>query len=243
MQPPWQDPRVRRGMEKLLKRRQERIAAGDEAIGWKVAYGPRAVQEKLGIGGPLIGFLTRRGAVQSGGRVSLAGWTKPVAEPEVAVYVGRDLNGGASEDEARASIAKLGPAIELIDLERPPEDPEMALAGNISHRYVVLSPADAARAGCRTDGLSARLFRRGAEVARAPDVEASTGSLIGLVRHAADYLAAFGERLRAGDVLICGTIVPPVAIEADEKEFGYTLDPVGEVSVRFVRDQIDIRNN
>jgi hypothetical protein len=27
--------------------------------------------------------------------------------------------------------------------------------------------------------------------------------------------------------------VPPIAIEPDETEFGYVLDPVGEVSVRF----------
>jgi hypothetical protein len=36
-------------------------------------------------------------------------------------------------------------------------------------------------------------------------------------------------------VVICGSIVPPVTIDADETEFGYALDPVGEISVRFER--------
>jgi 2-keto-4-pentenoate hydratase len=189
-------------MEKLFKLRKERITAGDRPIGWKVAFGPPAAREKLGISGPLIGFLTERGAVQSGGSVSLAGWTKPVAEPEIAVYFGRDLADGASEEAARAAIAKLGPAIELIDIERPAEDPEVSLAGNIFHRHVVLGPGEATRTGVGADGLSARVFRRGSEVARTPDVEALPGNVIGLVRHAADYLAAFGDRLRAGEVLI-----------------------------------------
>lgn len=235
MTAPWNDPRVQRGMKKQLALRSERVAAGDRAIGWKVAFGGKAIQEKLGIGGPLVGFLSQGNAVQSGASVSVAGWVKPVAEPEVAAYMGRDLPGGASEDAARTAIAKLGPAIELIDSQRPPEDPEAVLAGNVAHRYVVLGPADAARAGGRSDGLAGRVFRRGVETARTSDVEAMPGSVLGLIRHVADYLAAFGETLRAGDVIICGSIVTPVAIEPDESEFTYALDPIGEVSVRFTR--------
>ena len=48
-------------------------------------------------------------------------------------------------------------------------------------------------------------------------------------------LGAFGERLRAGDLVICGSTVPPPLIEADEVDFRYTLDPIGDVAVRFTR--------
>ncbi|MCC6946422.1 MAG: hypothetical protein IT539_01515 [Bradyrhizobiaceae bacterium] len=235
MTAPWDDPRVQRGMQKLFDLRRERVAAGDKMIGWKIAFGAKAFQEKLGIDGPLVGFLSRGGAVESGASVSIAGWVRPVAEPEIAVHMGRDLPGGASEDAVRAAIAKLGPAIELIDSQRPPEDPEAVLAGNIAHRYVVLGPADGGRAGGRTDGLMGRVFRRGAEFARTSDVEAVPGSIPGLIRHVADYLAAFGETLRAGEIVICGSIITPVRIEPDETEFGYALDPIGEVSVQFTR--------
>lgn len=233
MSAPWEDPRVQRGMQKLLSLRQARLAAGDRAIGWKVAYGPRAVQEKLGISAPLVGFLTQAGVLESGAAISVAGWVKPVAEPEIAVHIGRDLAGGASMEEASGAVAKLGPAIEIIDLQRPPEDPETSLAGNISHRHVVLGPADAGRTGGRTSGLTGRVIRRGVEFARTSDVEALTGSVVGLVRHVADYLASFGERLQAGEVVICGSIVTPIAIEPDERDLVYALDPVGEVAVRF----------
>jgi 2-keto-4-pentenoate hydratase len=53
------------------------------------------------------------------------------------------------------------------------------------------------------------------------------------VRHVADVLAAFGERLRAGEIVITGSVVAPIAIEPDEAGLTFALDPVGSVSVRF----------
>jgi 2-keto-4-pentenoate hydratase len=231
MNMPWKDPRVQRGMEALLKLRSDRISAGDTAIGWKVAFGAKAIQEKLGIGGPLVGFLTQGRAVASGGSVSLSGWTRPVAEPEVVVHIGRDLSSGANRATTQAAIAKLGPAIELIDPERPLEDVEWILSGNIVHRHVVLGPAMPAKA----EDLRCRVFRRGKEFTRTDDVQAVPGNVVSLVGQVADYLAAFGEKLSAGDIVICGSIVTPIQVEPDEESFGCTLDPVGEVSVRFSR--------
>jgi len=48
-------------------------------------------------------------------------------------------------------------------------------------------------------------------------------------------LAAFGERLRAGEVIITGSVVPPIAIEPDENELAFALDPVGAIAVTFIR--------
>jgi 2-keto-4-pentenoate hydratase len=59
--------------------------------------------------------------------------------------------------------------------------------------------------------------------------------MIGIVTHVAGTLAAYGEKLRAGDVIITGSIVPPPFIEPDETEFAYSLEPVGGLSVRFMR--------
>jgi 2-keto-4-pentenoate hydratase len=53
--------------------------------------------------------------------------------------------------------------------------------------------------------------------------------------HLADTLATFGEKLSAGDLVICGSIFPPPMIEPDETEFGYSLAPIGDISVRFTR--------
>lgn len=229
MNPPWTDPRVQRGMKALLKLRRDRIQAGDQCIGWKIAFGPKSIQERLGIGAPLVGFLSQSRAVKTGETVSLTGWGKAIAEPEIAAFMGSDLAAGGGRDRANAAIARLGPAFELIDSPVPPEDPEKVLAGNIAHRYVVLGPSGTAA----PEQMCGRVFRCSGEVARTDDVRALPGDPSALVAYVADYLVAFGETLRAGEIVICGSIVAPIPVEPGDDSLRYVLDPVGEVSVRF----------
>ena len=115
----WDDPRVARGMRVQLDLRRQRLAAGDKSLGWKVGFGAPAMLKQFGISGPLVGFLTQNARVQSGGSVSLEGWAKPVAEPEIAVHIARDVPAGADRDTAVAAIAGISPAIELVDVSLP----------------------------------------------------------------------------------------------------------------------------
>jgi 2-keto-4-pentenoate hydratase len=234
----WDDPRVRRGMQKQLAWRRERLAAGEKPIGWKVGFGAPAIMARLGIAKPLVGFLTDRALLQSGAAISLRGWTKPVAEPELAVYMGADLPAGADTSAVKAAIAGIGPAIELADLDPPPEPDtlEAVLAGNIFQRHVILGPSDRSRAGAKVEGLIGRVFRGNTETASTSDLTANTGEPIGLVRHVADMLAAFDERLRAGEFIITGSVVPPLFIEDKDESIRFELAPVGNVAVRFSRD-------
>lgn len=231
----WDDPRIARGMQEQLANRRGRIAAGEAPLGWKVGFGAPAMMEKLKITAPLVGFLMQRALIPSGGSASLGGWVKPVAEPEIAVHIGLDLPGGAERAAAAAAIAALGPAIELADADLPFEDPEAILKGNIFQRHVILGEPDASRVGGNTAGLTARVFRRDRETARTSDPEAATGKLVDIVRHVADQLAAFGEKLAAGDIIIAGSVVPPLFIEADDASVAYALEPVGRLSVSFTR--------
>jgi 2-keto-4-pentenoate hydratase len=99
----------------------------------------------------------------------------------------------------------------------------------------VLGAPKALRAGSRTDGLLCKVFRRNIECARTDNPQAATGDIVGIVRHAADLLAAFGERLQAGEVIITGSVVPPLFVEQDENAVAFELDPVGSVSINFTR--------
>lgn len=227
----WDDPRIRGGMTAQLDRRQERLDAGESPLGWKVGFGAPAALERLAIEAPLVGFLTTGALLESGAMVSIAGWVTPVAEPEVAVHMGRDLPGGADLDTVRAAIAGVGPAIELADVDPPPDDVAVILAGNIYHRHVILGPPDPGRAGGRLDGLVARVSQNGAEVATTSDLEELPGELIGIVRHVADVLAACGEGLRAGEIIIGGSVVPPLPV-APSDEVVFELDPLPALSVR-----------
>lgn len=229
----WDDPRVVRGMQAQLDMRKKRLDAGDKALGWKVGFGAPAMLELLKISGPLVGFLTQNARVQSGGNVSFAGWAKPVAEPEIAVHIGRDVPAGADRETAMAAIAGISPAIEIVDLTAPLQDPERILGDNIYQRHVVLGGSGPARAGAQSDGLSCRIIRRGAEFACTTDPQANTGQWIDIVRHVADVLAAFGERLRAGEIIITGSVVPPLTIEPSENGIAFEVDPIGSVAVNF----------
>jgi 2-keto-4-pentenoate hydratase len=228
----WEDPRVCRGMAMQLNRRRERLRAGEKPLGWKLAFGAPAAMERLSISGPLVGFLMQGALLASGSALSLSDWKKPVVEPEISVRMGRDLPGGADRAAARAAIASMAPALELADVQRPQTEIEEILSGNISQRNVILGRADVSRAGGAVNGLTGRLLRNGKEVASTSDPEAMTGELIDLVRHVADYLAAFGETLLAGQIIIAGAVMPPVWVEASE-EIVFTLDPIDSVSVRF----------
>ncbi len=229
------DPRILAGMTRQLEARRKRLDAGETPLGWKVGFGAPAALARLGITKPLVGFMMQKSRVEPGATVELGGWTKPIAEPEIAIHFGRDLTGDISADEAKAAIAGLGPAIELVDLDGPADDPEIILEGNIFHRRVALGAPSAACAGAKLHGLTGRVFRRGAEAAATSDLEANTGRLIDIVRNVAATLGAFGEKISAGEVLIAGSVVLPVVLEADETDFAFELEPVGRVGVRLAR--------
>src|SRR5579871_523331 len=215
----WDDPRITRGMQKQLSQRRARIAAGEKPLGWKVGLGAKAAMQRLGLTMPLIGHTMQTSLLANGATVSVAGWAQPVAEPEIAVHMATDLPGGASRAATMAAIGALGPAIELVDLNPPPSDVEAVLAANILHRHVVLGPADKSRAGAKLDGLAGIVFRRGTQVARQADVQENVGNIVDIIAHVAGTLAAYGEKLSAGDVVITGSLVPPVVLDPDEPGF------------------------
>jgi 2-keto-4-pentenoate hydratase len=171
--------------------------------------------------------LARRRALLAAGEAPL-GWK-----------LGFGSAGGMVTDPAAVAeaIAGLGPAIELADMDvaPEPENVEAILAGDVFQRQVVLGPAAASRAGGKVAGLHVRALRNGVEVATTTDPEENIGKILDLVRHLADMLDAFGERLRAGEVIITGSAVPFIMIEPSDRSFAHKLDPIGEVSLRFSR--------
>jgi len=227
------DPRVARGMEAQLAARRVRIARGEKPLGWKVGFGSPSALQMLGIKTPLVGYLMQSGRLASGATASLAGWTKPAAEPEIAITIDRDVKAGGDHNEASNAIMSLTPAIELADVDLPFQDPEAILKGNIFQRHVVLGGSS--RSGASTAGLVATVFRDSKETGSTADPEALTGKLPDIVRHVADLLGEFGEQLSAGDIIIAGSVLPPLTIAPEERSLRYELSPVGGVSVDFSR--------
>jgi 2-keto-4-pentenoate hydratase len=232
LQKAWEDQRIKSGMQQQLRWRRELLAAGKKPLGWKLAFGGPAALERLRINAPLVGFLMADAVVASGSTISFAGWKKPAAEPELTVYLGKNLSPGADRQTIMAAIAGLGPAIEIADVDHPSDDVEGTLARNIYQRHVILGACDATHAGGALPGLNARVFRNGAEMANTSEFEALTGELITIVGHVANLLAHFGETLRAGEIIIAGSITPPIWVAPGES-IGFHLEPLAPISINF----------
>jgi 2-keto-4-pentenoate hydratase len=227
------DPRIKAGLDRQFAVWRDLTRSRSRLLGWKVGFGAPAAMEKLRISAPLTGFLLAENQLPSGVVCDVKTWVKPVLEPEIAVYLGSNLAAGCSEDEARAAIGGLGAAIELADLSFTPEDPERILAENIYQRHVILGAVDRSRAGARLDGLTARLIVNGNETVSTSDLEANTGKIVTIVKQVADTLGAMQETLSAGQIIIVGSVVPPVFVLPDHAEIAFRLDPLETLSVRF----------
>jgi len=203
-------PALASGLTAQLLLRSELISSGHRPLGWKAGFGAPAWRERFKIDGPLIGFMTDATLLDDGAEIDISGWPRPVAEPEIAAYLGSDLLPGSGPAGAAAAISAIGPAIELADIDPPPEAVHEILVGNIFHRGVVLGPSDSLRAGADLTGLEARVRLDGREQARTDRLEDLTGGVVEVIAHLSDLLADQGEMMRAGDVIICGSVVPPI---------------------------------
>jgi 2-keto-4-pentenoate hydratase len=222
------DDRIAEGMREQLALRDERVRGGERQIGWKVGFGAPAALERLALDRPLVGFLLERGLVPDGAEVEVGSWSTPMLEPEIAVHLARDVPGDASWEAVRGAIGGLSAAIELADLHPPPTDPRAILAGNIFHRHVLLGPVDPDRS--TAEGIAARVLVDGEEVAANDDPATLTGELVEVVRLTADTLEACGERLRAGEVVITGSMTPPQPVAAGQR-VEVDLGPLGRLAL------------
>ena len=212
-----------------LTERRRRIEAGEASLGWKLGMGVPAAMAKLGTDAPLVGYLLAPARVDDGATVSLDGWSNPKLEPEIAVHMGSDLAAGATREDAEAAIAGLGVAIELVDPDPDADDPEAILAADIFQRHVLLGPV---AEGASAAGTSARIAKNGEEAAAADDATDATGDPVDLVLHVANTVGAMGEALRAGEVVICGSVVPALDVAAGDT-VEVSIEPLGSLRVTF----------
>jgi hypothetical protein len=176
-------------------------------IGWKAGFGSPAALGRLGIERPLVAPLPASGVLDDGATVDVSGWTSPVLEAEVAVWIGQGL----------------GVAVELADVDFPPDDVERILASGIYHRHVLLGPPVVQT----LDGFSARVLCDGELVASTGDPTALTGELDDVLE--AVSLTA-GRELREGEVVIAGSVVPPLSV-APGQLWRIELAPLGALGL------------
>jgi 2-keto-4-pentenoate hydratase len=206
---------VERGTAAMLVRRREILAQSAQPIGWKVGFNISAAQQKLGIDGPLAGFLTSNGLLEDGAEVSLEDGPA-IVESEVAVELG---------DDARSIVALL-PALEVADQPDLDQDVETILAGNIFHRAVAFGP----RVEADSPGAGRILVNGEVEHEMAPgETGAHLEDMVEAVRR---RLAAVDEDLAPGQRIITGILAPPHVAQPGDR-VRLELEALGGVELLF----------
>ncbi|MGE0599329.1 MAG: hypothetical protein AB7J35_07200 [Dehalococcoidia bacterium] len=222
-QPEDVQPLIDSGMTRQMASYRSAIADGMPRLGWKIGINDPAAQERMGLTETLIGWLDGRRVFREGEPYSPPVGATPRIEAEVAVRMAADLPRGASFDEARAAIDSVAPAIEFVNGAKPIVPLDEMLAHDILHDGVLFgpdAPLDTAL-GLVAEGFPA--VRHNGELIRAGIAGRYPDDLAEIVAHTADVLAEYGEVLRAGDRIICGSYIDPFPVSSGdtvEVDFG-----------------------
>ncbi|MFR9802518.1 2-keto-4-pentenoate hydratase [Pseudonocardia sp. RS010] len=192
--------------------RELRGAAGPLA-GWKLGLTSRAKQMQVDVREPIYGFLPAAGALDLGEPLDTGAQIQPRCEPEIVFTLGRDLAGPhvtAADVMAAASGVAVG--IEVLDSRYADYGFTMAdvVADNTSAaRYVVGTPVPPAGIDLRLVGVV--LEKNGTLVATASGA-ASLGHPAAAVAWLVRALAAEGEGLHAGEIVLSGGLTAAVPV-------------------------------
>jgi len=222
--------------------REAKLSAGRRIIGWKIGLTSRAMQSALGIETPDSGVLFDDMEFATGSSVPRDRFIAPRIEAEIA-FVMKRAPGGAEVTEADvlAATDHVAPALEILDTRILRTDPRTGTPRNVCDTIA----DNAANAGIvlGTQAHPAGAFDLrwvGAIVSRNGAVE-ETGLGAGVlgdpvrgVVWLARRMAARGQRIEPGHIILSGSFIRPVEcppgsrIEAD---FG----PFGRVEIGFSR--------
>jgi 2-keto-4-pentenoate hydratase len=197
---------------------QRWVDRGASVKGHKVGLTARAMQKMLGVDQPDYGHLLDTMFLASGERVDATRFLQPRVEPEIAFVLGRDLAGpGVTPVDVVRATDFVVASLELIDSRI--RDWKITLvdtiADNASSGAVVLAsrPVLPGAIDLRLTGCT--LHRDGMLV-----TTGAGGAVLGdparAVAWLANVLAATGETLRAGDVVLPGSCTAAVPVSPGE---------------------------
>jgi len=214
--------------------RQALVARGERVIGWKAGFTSRATQQAFGTDRPVCGFLLGSGVYASGAEVPASEFLALAVEAEVALVMGRALAGpGVTPPQALLAVEGAVPALELIDFRYTGKPTAIdAVADGVLAKAIVLGAplTDVTHIDLALEGLVYEM--NGAIVATNTAAEV-LGSPINSLAWIANHLGARGLGLRAGDVVMTGS-VSAILRPKDGDTVRARFTRLGMVAARFV---------
>ena len=207
------------------------LAAGHRLTGRKIGLTSPAVQHQMGVDQPDFGALWADLAFADGDSVPMQRFMQPKVEGEIAFVLGRDVTGAEpGMNDLIAAIDYVVPAFEIVDSAVANWDIRLldTVADNASAGGYVLGIAPR-----RLEGVDLRLCgmvlsRNGAEVSTGLGAACLGHPLIAAL-WLARKMAALGEPLAAGQVVLSGALGPMVPAQAGDH---FQLEIAGFAPVR-----------
>ncbi len=187
---------------------------GRRIVGRKAGLTAVAVQQQLGVDQPDFGVLFDDMRVADGGRLDPARCLQAKAEAEIAFVLGADLpSPDTAVEQVAAAVASVHAAIEIVDSRIADWRITFAdtVADNGSSAFFVLAGQGLPLAGLDLAGATMAMTLNGT-VASTGIGAAALGNPLNAAAWLARTLAAAGEPLKAGDVLLAGALGPMVAL-------------------------------
>jgi 2-keto-4-pentenoate hydratase len=206
---------------------------GQRRVGWKVGLTAKAIQEQFSVHEPVFGCLLAEGRKPSGHVFRASELIKPGFENEVLIELGRDVAPGADVKAVAAAVKSLAPALEIIETRGDfTRQLAVALADNAQQKaFVAGTPVTPDKIGDLA-AVTARVRINAQEVASGLGA-AVLGHPYNSVAWLAGKLAAFGERLRAGDVVMSGSFTRQFPLAAGDT-VETTFEGLGTVATKVV---------
>lgn len=191
---------------------QRRYARGERRVGMKMGLTSRAKMVQVGVSDMIWGRLTDAMREEEGGIVSLARYVHPRAEPEIAFLIAAPLSGVVSPVEAMAAVKAVAPAIEIIDSRYTAFkfDVGDVIADNSSSSGFVLGQWSRPDTDISNLGMVLSVNGQPAEIGSSAAI---LGHPVRSLVAAARMVAAQGERLEPGDIVLAGGATAAVALE------------------------------
>lgn len=206
-------------------------------VGYKIGCTSTVMQVYLGIDHPCAGGLYRGGVHESGVSLPYRNYIHVGVECEIAVRLGSDVVGADvpfTADSIAPFVDAYYPAIEIVD-DRYADwrgvDPRVLIADDFFAAGCVLGLPVARAAAPDLLSVVGRALINGREVGRGTGAD-----VLGHPHHAlawlANHLAASGKTLRAGDIVLTGSLVKTAWLDAGD-QVSMELSGLGSVAVRF----------
>src|SRR3984957_2681306 len=213
---------------------ERRVAAGRVIRGHKLGLTSLAMQELLGLTGPISGVLLDDMIVEESDQIRYDQLIQPRAEAEIALRLGNELSGpGVSMVQALAAIDGALAAIEIGDSRIADWRLKLvdSVADNASSGRIVLGGRVTPASGLDLRLVGVVFYRNGVPIDSGAGA-AALGHPARCVAWLASKLSAEGSGLRRGDIVLTGGLHRMVPVRAGDV-FRAAFAHLGAVSAHF----------